>query len=161
VTKDNAITLLQGQAFPEENKKDEGKKKSTGPKPLFLMFMARDCEECWKHSKDWIRLSILTHKQFIIGRTDCHFDHDVCEMFRIESYPFILFFKGNMIYRYTGALTTEALLKYLSGDNYKNTTLASEYTNDMQGYVAQLDGSHDLISRLKRTANELTKWCRT
>ncbi len=41
-----------------------------------------------------------------------------------------------MIYRYTGGLSTEALLNYLSGDNFKNTTISSEYTNDLQGYVA-------------------------
>jgi thioredoxin-related protein len=52
-------------------------------------------------------------------------------MFRIESYPFILFFKDTSIYRYTGGLETEALLKYLSGDNYKDTKLASVYSQDM------------------------------
>jgi thioredoxin-related protein len=71
-------------------------------------------------------------------------------MFRIESYPFVLFFKGNIIYRYTGSLKLEDLLKYLSGDNYKNTTISTEYTSDMQSYVAQIDGSFDLVSRMKR-----------
>jgi len=125
------------------------------------MFMSRDCEACWKYSKDWIRLSTITNKQFIIGRTDCHFDSDVCEMFRIESYPFILFFKDTAIYRYTGGLDTDSLLKYLSGDNFKDTKLASVYSQDMQGYVAQLDGTYDFMSRLKRVANNLNKWCRT
>ena len=98
--------------------------------------MSRDCDDCWKHSKDWIRLSRIAHKQFNIARTDCHFDYDVCEMFRIESYPFILFFKGKTIYRYTGGLSTETLLEYLSGDNYKDPKFASVYTADMQDYVS-------------------------
>jgi len=52
-------------------------------------------------------------------------------MFSIESYPFVLFFKDNVIYRYLGGLDTEALLKYLSGDNFKDTKLASVYAQDM------------------------------
>ena len=105
-------------------------------KPLFLMFMSRDCDDCWKYSKDWIRLSTIAHKQFTVARTDCHFDHDVCEMFRIDSYPFLLFFKDNFIYRYQGGLSSEALLTYLSGDNFKDTKLATVYNNDMQDYVS-------------------------
>jgi hypothetical protein len=82
--------------------------------------MSRDCEDCWTHSKDWIRLSDIARKQFTIARTDCHFDHDVCEMFQIESYPFVLFFRNNVIYRYTGGLKLDDLLEYLSADNFKN-----------------------------------------
>ena len=130
-------------------------------KPLFLMFMARDCEDCCKHSKDWIRLAAITNKQFTVGRTDCHFDHDVCEMFRIESYPFILYFKDNTIYRYNGGLSTEALLKYLSVENFKDPKLASVYTADMRDYVSQLDGSHDLGSKLRRMASDGNKWCKS
>ena len=80
--------------------------------------MNRDCDECWQHSKDWIRLSQIAHKQFTIARTDCHFDHDVCRTFLIDRFPFILYFNNNKIYRYSGALDTPALLKYLSADNY-------------------------------------------
>jgi hypothetical protein len=82
-------------------------------------------------------------------------------MFRIESYPFILYFKDNTIYRYNGGLTTEALLKYLSVENFKDPKLASVYTADMRDYVSQLDGSHDLGSKLRRMASDGNKWCRS
>ncbi len=45
-------------------------------------------------------------------------------MFRIESYPFVLFFKNNAIYRYTGGLSIVTLLEYLSDENYKSAEKA-------------------------------------
>ncbi len=45
INDNNVNKALHKQAFPEEEKK---------VKPMFLMFMNRDNEETWKHSKEWV-----------------------------------------------------------------------------------------------------------
>mmetsp|Transcript_29685 Transcript_29685/g.22039 ORF Transcript_29685/g.22039 Transcript_29685/m.22039 type:complete len:94 (-) Transcript_29685:368-649(-) len=83
-----------------------------------MFFMTRDCDECITHSKDWIELSTIVFRNFKIGRTDCHFERDVCDMFRVPRFPTVLFFKDNMIFSYNGEVDLQSLLNFLSGNNY-------------------------------------------
>ena len=46
-------------------------------------------------------------------------------------------------------------------ENFKDPKLASVYTADMRDYVSQLDGSHDLGSKLRRMASDGNKWCKS
>ena len=112
---DNILEVLQDQTTADA-------------KPLFLFFMNRDCQECWDHSKDWIRLSTIANRQFSIGRTDCHFDHDVCVMFRVDGFPFILYFAENKVFKYSseGGLETKDFLEYLSADNFRESRVVIE-----------------------------------
>ncbi len=117
ISEDNVRDALKEQAFPEDESK---------LKPMFLMFMTRDSEESWKYSKDWVLLSKTSSKQFKISRTDCHFDREVCEIFRVDKFPFVLFFKNNKIYRYKGSLELNETLNYLSGDNFMESEIIAE-----------------------------------
>lgn len=49
VNDENVFEIVNKQAFDDPS-----------PKPLFLFFMNRECDECWKHSKDWVQLSKVT-----------------------------------------------------------------------------------------------------
>jgi len=69
-------------------------------------------------------LSSIAHKQYTIARTDCQFDFEVCNKWEIRSYPFVLFFKNNMIFKYIGNLSIDTTLEYLSSDNFKSTKYA-------------------------------------
>ena len=90
------------------------------------MFMNRESDESWKHSKDWVLLSKISGKNFKISRTDCHFDRHVCDIFRVDKFPFVLLFKDNKIFRYTGSLELNDTLSYLSGDNFMDADIWSE-----------------------------------
>lgn len=150
INNENYLTQLRNQAYPAD---------PTKVKPLFLFFMNRDCQDCWTHSKDWIRLSQIVQKQFTIAHTDCHFDNEVCQAFRLDNFPFILFFKDDKIYRYTGRLEIEHLLKYLSADNYLNSPHSHIFEENFRELLSVIDGSSDIINRLWRSASDLSKWC--
>ena len=63
-----------------------------------------------------------------------------------------------MIFRYTGKLQLDALLHYLSADNYKNQSLASIYNENLVDYVSYIDGSFDLASKIRRLNEQMTRW---
>ena len=140
----NYLEVLQKQAYGEEKDK---------VKPLFLLFASRDNEDSWKYSKDWILLSSIAYKQYTIARTDCQFDFEVCDKWEITSYPFVLFFKNNMIFKYTGSLSIETTLKYLSVDNYKSSEYATVYHENLFEYVSHMDGSFDFVTRMRRMSD--------
>ena len=127
-------------------------------KPLFLLFASRDNEDSWKYSKDWILLSSIAYKQYTIARTDCQFDYEVCNKWEITSYPFVLFFKNNMIFKYTGSLSIETTMKYLSLENYKSAEYAIVYHENLFEYVSHMDGSFDFVARIRRMSDDLTNW---
>mmetsp|Transcript_5362 Transcript_5362/g.4938 ORF Transcript_5362/g.4938 Transcript_5362/m.4938 type:complete len:94 (+) Transcript_5362:148-429(+) len=92
-----------------------------------MFFMSRDCDICFTHSKDWIELSTIVYKNFQIARTDCHFERDVCEIFRIHKFPTILYVKDNKVFSYQGDVDLSGLLEYLSDSNYLESYV---YRND-------------------------------
>ena len=123
---------------------------------MFLMFMNRDSDESWKYSKDWVLLSKTSSKQFKISRTDCHFDRDVCEMFRVDKFPFVLFFKNNKIYRYKGSLELNETLNFLSGDNFMESEVGVE---NLQNFYLDVTGQNSLITKLHMSGMDFLKWC--
>ena len=56
-----------------------------------------------------------------------------------------------MIFKYTGSLSIETTLKYLSVENYKSPEYATVYHENLFEYVSHLDGSFDFAARIKRT----------
>ena len=103
-------------------------------------------------------MSTIAHKQYTIARTDCNFDHEVCRKFEIQAYPFTLFFKDNMIFKYTGGLDIDTLLKYLSADNYKSPDFSTIYNDNLAQYVSLIDGSYNWVTRISRMSDEVTLW---
>jgi hypothetical protein len=78
-----------------------------------------------------------------VGVVDCHFERQVCDIFRPKQFPFILLFKNDKIYEYNNlknmnAITKQDLLDFLSGDLYKTEgNIFHENTNE---FLVQMTG---------------------
>ena len=55
----------------------------------------------------------------------------------VESFPFMLFFKDNKVYRYIGDIDFNSLLEFLSADNYLD---AKVYFEDLQDFYEKNTG---------------------
>ena len=85
-----------------------------------------------------------------------HFDRDVCAMFNIRKFPFVLFFKENKIYKYEGGLALTDLLEYLSADNFKN---APVYHENLEDFVGEMLGTLSWKTKAVRLFFDTIYWC--
>jgi len=80
---------------------------------------ARDVKGALEFGKEFTRLADTVHRQFTLALGDCHFERDVCNLFKPKNIPVLYLFKANKIYELSGANANyESLLDFLSSDNY-------------------------------------------
>jgi hypothetical protein len=63
-----------------------------------------------------------------------------------------------MIFKYKGGLDIDALLKYLSADNFKAPEYATIYNDNLAQYTSLIDGSYNWMTRMSRMSDDLTLW---
>jgi len=63
-----------------------------------------------------------------------------------------------MIFKYTGGLDIDTLLKYLSADNFKAPEYATVYNDNLAQYTSLIDGSYNWMTRISRMSDDLTLW---
>lgn len=57
--------------------------------------MTRDCEGCLNYYKEFLDLSNNVNRQYKLSKVDCHFDRDICDIFRPPTFPFLILIKEN------------------------------------------------------------------
>ena len=93
---------------------------------------ARDVNGALEFGKEFTRLADTVHRQFTLALGDCHFERDVCSLFKPKNIPVLFLFKANKIYELSATdATYESLLDFLSSDNYlRQSTVFEENADD-------------------------------
>lgn len=81
----------------------------------FIMMYAPWCGHCNRLKPDWEKLAKKPGVKGInISKVDCTNNKDTCNKYSVTGYPTLLYFRnGEMIDKYEGAKTLEALKEYL------------------------------------------------
>ena len=74
----------------------------------------------------------------------------------VRGFPWVLFFKANKIYKYEGDLDKNALLEYLSADNYLDSKVQ---VADLQDFAAKITGVYSLIGKLMKMGYDFLEAC--
>jgi hypothetical protein len=79
-------------------------------------------------------------------------------LFRPQGFPFLLLFKENKIYRYTGGLELNETLDFLSGENFVD---ADVYDSNLMNFYLDKSGQNSLFAKLHLWGVSALKWCQT
>jgi len=87
----------------------------------FIMMYAPWCGHCNRLKPDWEKLAKKPGVKGInISKVDCTNNKDTCSKYSVTGYPTLLYFRnGEMVDKYEGAKTLDALKEYLKTQRHK------------------------------------------
>lgn len=73
----------------------------------------------------------------------------------VDTFPFVIFFKDNKIYRYEGTLDLNSFLDFLSADNYKDSKVQ---IHDLKDFTESTLGTHSIFHKIIRLFYDFIEW---